>query len=227
MKTALMIGASRGIGLALTGRLLASDWQVTATVRKHSADLEAIGKSAGRKLVTETLDINDAGQRAALATRLQDQRFDLLFLNAGILLGRHKRISELPDEDISATFFTNAISPVRTAEALIDTVKPGGMVVFMSSILGSVARNRDGRAELYRASKAALNTLVRSFRVHHADRDVTMLLLHPGVVRTDMGGPDAPLDITTSVHGICDVIEKRWGDGGLAYVDYLNQPIEW
>ena len=122
---------------------------------------------------------------------------------------------------------TNAISPVRTADSLLGLVAPGGMVAFMSSILGSIATNDDGRAELYRASKAALNSLVRSFRARHANLDFTVLALHPGVVRTSMGGPTAPLDIETSAGGIADVIAARWGSGGTAFVDYKNEIIPW
>ena len=97
----------------------------------------------------------------------------------------------------------------------------------MSSILGSIGTNDDGRAELYRASKAALNSLIRSFRARHAADDFTVLALHPGVVRTSMGGPGAPLDIETSVRGVADVIEARLGTGGQAFVDYRNQIVPW
>jgi NAD(P)-dependent dehydrogenase (short-subunit alcohol dehydrogenase family) len=101
------------------------------------------------------------------------------------------------------------------------------MVAFMSSVLGSIGTNDDGRAELYRASKAALNSLVRSFRARHAQAGLTVLALHPGVVRTSMGGPSAPLDIETSVRAVADVMEARWGTGGQAFVDYRNEVIPW
>jgi NAD(P)-dependent dehydrogenase (short-subunit alcohol dehydrogenase family) len=101
------------------------------------------------------------------------------------------------------------------------------MVAFISSILGSIGTNDDGRAELYRASKAALNSLIRSFRARHASVDVTVLALHPGVVRTGMGGTSAPLDIETSVRGVADVMADRWGSGGQAFIDYRNQVIPW
>lgn len=227
MKSALFVGASRGLGLGLVGEHLARGWRVTATSRGAAAGLEALRSGASDRLRLETVDINDAAQVAALASRLSRQTFDLLFLNAGIMAGRGMPLREVPDTDISGIFLTNAVNPIRAADALFDTVSPGGTVAFMSSILGSIGTNDDGRAELYRASKAALNSLIRSFRARHARPDLTVLALHPGVVRTSMGGPSAPLDIATSVMGVSDVIAKRWGSGGQAFVDYRNEIIPW
>ena len=144
-----------------------------------------------------------------------------------MMAGRGLALGEVPNSDISTLFLTNAISPIRVADTLLGCVAPGGMVAFMSSILGSIGTNDDGRAELYRASKAALNSLIRSFRARHAQADMTVLALHPGVVRTAMGGPTAPLDIETSVRGVADVIAARWGQGGQAFVDYRNEVIAW
>jgi NAD(P)-dependent dehydrogenase (short-subunit alcohol dehydrogenase family) len=144
-----------------------------------------------------------------------------------MMAGRGAALGDIPDADISTIFLTNAVNPVRVADKLLPVLAPGGMIAFMSSILGSVGANDDGRAELYRASKAALNSLVRSFRARHAKADFTVLALHPGVVRTAMGGPDAPLDIDTSVRGVADVLAARWGSGGQAFVDYRNAVIPW
>ncbi len=227
MKTALIVGASRGLGLGLTREHLARGWDVTATTRTRSEELEALRNEVRGRLVIETADITDAATVAALAARLKGRRFDLLFLNAGIMAGRGLPLGDVPNGDIAGIFLTNAISPIRVADALIDTLAPGGMVAFMSSILGSIGTNDDGRAELYRASKAALNSLIRSFRARHARRDCTVLALHPGVVRTGMGGPTAPLDIETSVKGVADVIAARWGNGGQAFVDYRNESVPW
>jgi NAD(P)-dependent dehydrogenase (short-subunit alcohol dehydrogenase family) len=227
MKKALIIGGSRGIGLGLVGEHLKRGWHVTATVRADAPELNALRRENGDRLVIETVDIGVPDQVAALASRLNGRSFDLLFLNAGIMAGRGVSLRDVPDRDITAIFLTNAINPIRVADTLIGNVAPGGTIAFMSSILGSVGTNDDGRAELYRASKAALNSLVRSFRARHAKADVTVLALHPGVVRTSMGGPNAPLDIDTSVRGVADVIAARWGTGGQAFVDYRNETIPW
>jgi NAD(P)-dependent dehydrogenase (short-subunit alcohol dehydrogenase family) len=227
MKSALIIGGSRGLGLGLVSEHLARGWQVTATVRTPSAALDGLCQDAGGRLVLDLLDVTEPAQIAALARRLADRRFDLLFLNPGIMAGRGLALGDVPNADIQNIFLVNAISPIRVADALLGCVVPGGMVAFMSSILGSIGDNGDGRAELYRASKAALNSLIRSFRARHGAADVTVLALHPGVVRTSMGGPGAPLDIETSVRGLVDVMTARWGQGGQAFVDYRNEVIPW
>jgi NAD(P)-dependent dehydrogenase (short-subunit alcohol dehydrogenase family) len=206
---------------------LARGWRVTATVRTRSTELEDLHEGSAGRLVIETLDVTSPGQLLALRQRLEGQRFDLLFLNAGMMAGRNVPLREVPDSDIASIFLTNAISPVRVADALLDRVPSGGMVAFMSSILGSIGTNDDGRAELYRASKAALNSLIRSYRARHAEVNLTVLALHPGVVRTSMGGPGAPLDIETSVRSVADVLDARWGTGGQAFVDYRNDLIPW
>lgn len=227
MRRALIIGGSRGLGLGLVREHLARGWSVTTTVRGGSDELEALARSHSDRLTIDRVDITKPDQVTALAKRLQGQKFDLLFLNAGIMAGRGVPLGEVPEADIVSIFLTNAISPVRVADALVGLVAADGMVAFMSSILGSIGTNEDGRAELYRASKAALNSLVRSFRARHGKADFTVLALHPGVVRTSMGGPSAPLDIDTSVKGVADVIAARWGSGGTAFVDYRNEVVPW
>ena len=227
MKHALIIAGSRGLGFGLVREYLSRGWHVTATARTPSDELAALREEADGRLVIESLEVTLIAQTAALATRLKGQSFDLLFLNPGILLGRGAALRDVPDSDIQNIFLTNAISPIRVADALAHLVVPGGTIAFMSSDMGSVSTNDDGRAELYRASKAALNSLIRSFRARHGKDDLTVLALHPGVVRTSMGRPDAPLDVDTSVRGLANVIEARWGSGGQVFVDYKNEIIPW
>ena len=221
-KSALIIGASRGLGLGLAGELAGRGWRVTGTQRTASAELAALGVT-----VMSDVDVTNPAQIQTLAARLGGQTFDLIFLNAGIMAGRGAPVGEIADEDITRVLFTNAIAPIRAADVLIGLAAPGATIAFMTSILGSVANNLDGRMELYRASKAALNSLTRSFAARHAAAGYTVLSLHPGVVRTSMGGPGAPLDIPTSVRGLADVLESRVGTKTHVYVDYLNREIPW
>ncbi len=221
-KTALIVGASRGLGLALAGELVRRGWAVTGTQRTPSAELAATGATA-----IGEVDITNRAQVAALAARLAGQKFDLIFLNAGIMAGRGQNVGDIADADIIRLMMTNAIAPIRAADDLIGLAAPGATIAFMTSILGSIAGNLDGRMELYRASKAALNSLTRSFAARHAAEGFTVLSLHPGVVRTSMGGPEAPLDIDTSVTGLADVLERRAGTKTHVYVDYQDKTIPW
>jgi NAD(P)-dependent dehydrogenase (short-subunit alcohol dehydrogenase family) len=224
---ALIIGGSRGLGLGLVRTHLERGWRVTATWRTQSVELEELRRDAGDRLHVETLDITDEAQLESLAARLTGQKYDLLFLNAGIMAGRALPIGAVADEEIIRVFMTNAVCPIRVADRLASVIVRGSTVAFMTSILGSVTNNRDGRMELYRASKAALNSLTRSFAVRHLPNGFTVLSVHPGVVRTAMGGPQAPLDIETSVRGVADTLEARRGSGLHVFVDYQNQEIPW
>jgi NAD(P)-dependent dehydrogenase (short-subunit alcohol dehydrogenase family) len=226
-KQALIIGASRGLGLGLARAFLAQTWRVVATVRQPSQALDALRAGAPDRLQIETVDIDRPEQVQALRHKLDAARFDLLFVNAGILSCPEKPISEVSHAEFVREMTTNAFSPVRVADALADLARPGGTIGFMTSGLGSIASNTSGGYELYRASKAALNMLVRSFVARQPDRSRTVLLLHPGWVRIDMGGPQARLDIETSVRGLTDVIAARHGTGGLAFLDYQGRELPW
>jgi NAD(P)-dependent dehydrogenase (short-subunit alcohol dehydrogenase family) len=147
MKKLLIVGASRGLGLGMAEEHVRRGWQVTATARTDRAGLEALAAKAENRLEIETVDILDRVGMRALGQRLGDQSFDLVLLNAGIMAGRGMALGDIPDPDIVAIFMTNAIAPVRAADVLIGRVAPGGTIAFMSSILGSVGTNEDGRAE--------------------------------------------------------------------------------
>ena len=226
-RQALIIGASRGLGLGLARVHLERGWRVTATERTPSAELAALRREVGDRLRVETLDITDDAQLEALAARLAGQKYEMLFLNAGIMAGRDRPIGAMADEEIVRVFMTNAVCPIRVADRLTGLIVRGSTVAFMTSILGSVTSNRDGRMELYRASKAALNSLTRSFAARHVPNGFTVLSIHPGVVRTAMGGPQAPLDIETSVRGVADTLAARRGTAVHVCVDYQNQEIPW
>ncbi|MBX9933867.1 MAG: SDR family oxidoreductase [Methylobacterium sp.] len=223
-KSALIVGASRGLGLGLVETFLQRGWSVTATQRSPSKGLSAIASDA---LDVETADIDDDASVAALHDRLSGRHFDLVFVVAGVATQAHDPLHEVPREVAAQVYLTNAISPVRFAETFRDTLAPGGLLAFMSSVLGSVALNESGGWENYRASKAALNTLVRSFALRHAEDGFATVLMHPGWVRTEMGGQEADLDIATSVTGMADAIEARLGQGGCVYIDYKGETLAW
>jgi NAD(P)-dependent dehydrogenase (short-subunit alcohol dehydrogenase family) len=224
--TILLIGASRGLGLGLAGEYLSRGWHVVATVRDPAKahGLDALHAAHPEKLRIEALDVTEAGAAARLAKRLAGTRVDVLFVVAGRSGHSNAPIHEVPAEGAALEFMTNAYAPPVVAEALMGLLAPHAPVVFMTSGLGSIANNAGGY-ELYRASKAALNMFGSVFAGRHAERAV--ILMHPGWVRTDMGGSSAPLDVPTSVRGMADVIAARGGKRGVAYLDYTGATIPW
>lgn len=227
-KSALIIGASRGLGYALAAEFLRRGWQVTATERTPSALHELAGPAEGR-LTVETVDIAVPGQVAALRERLAGSAFDLLFVNAGTnyTTDPAATFADVSTEDFVQVMVTNALSPMRAVETLRDLVPATGTIGVMSSGQGSVADNTNGGFEVYRASKSALNQLMRSYAARHADDPRTLLLMAPGWVKTDLGGPRARLTIDESIPGVADTIEAWAGKGGLHYLDRQGQTVNW
>ena len=220
--TALIVGASRGLGLGLCREFRQRGWQVIGTVRG-----EVPGELAGDAIEVETVDINEPGEVAALRQRLDGRALDLLFVNAGVSNDQSETIGQVSTEVFTRVMVTNALSPMRVVETLGDLVTPAGTVAVMSSVLGSVGGNTDGGYEVYRASKASLNTLMRSFAARNKRDGRALLCLHPGWVRTAMGGSAAPLDVETSARGLADTIIARQGKGGLSFLDYKGETVPW
>jgi NAD(P)-dependent dehydrogenase (short-subunit alcohol dehydrogenase family) len=227
-QTALIVGASRGLGLGLAKEYLQRGWRVVATVRGSQPGLlhDLLPHADGR-LEVASLDINEPAQLDALRQHLHGRTFDLLFVNAGVSNGPDETVADVSTKDFNHVMVTNALSPMRVIEALLSLVRSSGTVAVMSSGLGSVADNNAGGFEVYRASKAALNTLMRSFAARHADAARVLVLIAPGWVRTDMGGPHADLSVEESVRGVVDTISGQSGKPGLHFLDYRGRTIRW
>jgi NAD(P)-dependent dehydrogenase (short-subunit alcohol dehydrogenase family) len=227
-KKLLLIGASRGLGLALAEEHLKRGWHVVATerVRTTSKLHDLLGAAEGR-LEIETVDVVDPDQVAALRARLASRKFDLLFVNAGVKNDDRETIADVSTDEFIRVMITNALSPMRVVETLQDLVLPSGTIGIMSSGQGSIANNENGNYEVYRGSKAALNMFMRSFAARHADDPRTLLLMAPGWVRTDMGGPQARLSIEESIPNLVNTIDAQVGKAGLQYLDYLGRKVPW
>lgn len=223
-KRVLLIGASRGLGLALAQEWLQEGWEVTATVR--GSGRTRLHEFADR-LEIETVDITEPAQIAALRTRLAGRTFDLLFVNAGVTNEPESTVAEASTEEFIRVMVTNALSPLRVVEALQDLLDPAGTIAVMSSGQGSVTNNVNGGHEVYRGSKAALNTYMRSYAARHRDDPRTLVLMAPGWVRTEMGGPDARLEIHESIPNVVKTLDSLRGERGLHYVDYLGRTVPW
>ena len=227
-KTALIIGASRGLGFALVQEYLDRDWQVVATVRENSGTaLHELAERSSGRLEVETLDITDADQIAALKARLQNRKFDLLFINAGVSSDRPEPIGEVATEEFIRVMVTNALSPMRIVESFDVNVAANGTIGVMSSGQGSVADNNGGGFEVYRASKAALNMLMRSYAARHSQDTRSLLLIAPGWIKTDMGGSDARYSIEEAIPRVVDTINAQADKSGLQYLDQFGRAVRW
>ena len=224
-KNALIIGASRGLGLGLVQRLKEDGWAVTATVRDtHKADkLRAVAD-----VQIEQLDMDDAQSVSDLHQRLQGQVFDLLFVNAGIKGPDDQTPGAAPAQEVAQLFLTNSVAPISLAQHFTDSLRADtGVLAFMSSVLGSVTSPDAPELALYKASKAALNSLTNTYVSQLGERKLTVLSLHPGWVKTDMGGEGAQIDVATSTRGLVDVINAYTGKGGHYFLDYQGETIAW
>ncbi len=226
--TVLLIGSSRGLGYAIAAEYLDRGSRVVATVRSPGhTTLHELQDTAGGRLEIEHVDINAPEQVQALRDRLGARRFDLLFVNAGVTNGPDETIANVTTEEFTRLLVTNALSPMRVVETLGELIDPNGTIAVMSSGQGSIANNEHGGFEIYRASKSALNQLMRSYAARHHDDTRTLLLTAPGWVRTELGGPNARLTISESIPSLVTTIDAQRGHAGLQYLDYLGQTVAW
>lgn len=227
--TILIIGASRGLGHAMAAEFMKKGWQVIGTVRAGArTPLHHLRDGHTDQLEIEVLDITEPEQLSALRNRLSGQVLDILFVNAGITTpDRHVPIGNVTTEDFMRVMVTNALSPLRAIEVLQDLVPADGLIGVMSSGQGSITNNEKGLWELYRGSKAALNMFMRSFAARQTEMARTLVLMAPGWVRTELGGPDAPLSIEDSVPSLVNVLVSKLGSPGLQYVDYHGRTVPW
>jgi NAD(P)-dependent dehydrogenase (short-subunit alcohol dehydrogenase family) len=217
-QSALIIGASRGLGAGLVEAFAARGLAVTATVR----DMATAPRAAARTLVC---DIADDLSVAAFADALGADRFDVLFVNAGVYGPRDGTAASITHDEFAKLFWTNAVAPVRLVERIAGHAKPDGVIALMTSRMGSQALNAGG-GDTYRASKAALNSFAISW-TKRANPTQAVLLFHPGWVRTDMGGPNATLSVEESVAAMAGTVLRERGTPGCRFLDYAGATLAW
>lgn len=226
-RRAVVIGASRGLGLAVTRLLLQHGWRVVATVRvPDAAPIRELSDEFGAQVQVARLDITEPDDIAALARQLAGQHLDLLYVNAGIATG-DVPVGTVSTDDFQRVMTTNALSPMRVVEEIGPLVDEHGTIAVVSSRQGSISMNERGGHEVYRASKAALNQLMRSWAARGQHGQRTLVLLHPGWVRTGLGGDQAPLGVDESATGLVSVVEGHHAPGTLRFLDHQGHDVAW
>jgi NAD(P)-dependent dehydrogenase (short-subunit alcohol dehydrogenase family) len=204
-------------------------WNVIGTLRAGTrTKLHDLAENHGGRVEIETLDINQGDQITALRNRLSGRALDMLFVNAGTTTrDEHVHIGDVTTEEFMRVMVTNALSPMRVIEALQDLVPAKGLIGAMSSGQGSISNNETGTREIYRGSKAALNMFMRSFAARQTGTPRAMVLMAPGWIRTELGGPDAPFSIEECVPNLVSVLVSKLGTPGLQYLDRFGRTVPW
>lgn len=219
MPTALITGANRGLGLEFARQYKEAGWDVVATARQSSSELEALG------VRVETLDMQDLDAVERFGDRLD--RPDLLIANAGTYGPREVTRADEARE-WAETFVTNTIAPFLLAQSVLPLVEAGsGKLIAVSTKMGSIEDNTSGGFIAYRSSKAALNMAWRSLAIEARDRGVTAAVLHPGWVQTRMGGASAPLEPEECVAGMRRVIDGLGADQSGGFFSYDGTTLPW
>lgn len=230
-QTTLITGANRGIGLELVRQHLQEGWQVFATCRtpESASELNALAAQHPENCTVLALDIADENTYAPCDTALGDFSIDLLWNNAGVYGPRDAALGELPEAEWLETLRVNVIAPIRFTQFIGKRVanSSGKAIAFLSSKMGSLAENSSGGAHIYRSSKAGLNAAARSLALELQPHGIRTAILHPGWVRTDMGGPNALLSVEVSAAGLRRVMEEWKLEDSGSFINYDGARIPW
>ena len=220
----LITGANRGIGLELAREYSAAGWQVIGTARQPETAKEL--RALGAEIMQ--LDVTDQDSVDRMARDLDNRPLDMLINNAGIQLLMWK----LEDVDVGKfdrMLAVNTVGPVRVTRALLPNLRSGKrkLIVNMTSDISSIADNKSGGFYGYRESKTALNMFTRSLAAELGPDGFICIALHPGWVKTDMGGPNAPITVRESVHGILKVVDKLSPADNGTFLTYAGERMAW
>ncbi len=232
MQTILITGAGRGIGLELARQYIAEGgWKVLACCRQpeRATELKALQASSRGSLEIHSLEVRDGRQIAALATKLRGTAIDVLLNHAGVYGQRAEALGSIEPDTWRLTLEVNALAPLKICEAFVDHVARSDrrMMAAITSRMGSIADNSSGSHYAYRASKAALNAAMKSLSIDLAGRRIICVVLHPGWVRTAMGGTQAPLSVSESVTGLRKVMAQATLAHSGRFLGYDGAEIPW
>ncbi len=218
----LILAASRGIGHELACQYVARGARVTATARTP-ADIEALEQMGAQAF---DLDVTDPTRVGALSWRLEGSSFDTVFLCAGLMGPRHAGLDAPDRQDFDAVMHTNVLSAMWILPQLTEVLGPQARVGVLSSQMGSIGSRQTAQCWLYRASKAALNSVVKDAALTWAGRMICVAL-HPGWVRTDMGGPKADLSPQQSARDLISTLERLGVQDSGGFFNHDAKPIPW
>lgn len=228
METVLITGSNRGIGLSLVETYLAQGWRVFATYRDETSAKELLELDAhNMELTTFSLDVTNYHAIEELADQLP--KLDVLINNAGYYGPKGYGFGQTDVEQWRQVFEVNTIAPLKLVEALYPLLKNSKIkkIACISSKVGSMTENTSGGGYIYRSSKAALNSVVKSLSNDLKGDNMTVLALHPGWVQTEMGGPNALIDTQTSAQGLFKVINRAEVENSGQFINYDGNPIAW
>jgi NAD(P)-dependent dehydrogenase (short-subunit alcohol dehydrogenase family) len=231
MPTLLITGANRGLGLEFTKQYAAAGWRVLACCRvPEEADaLQALANAAHGQVTLHTLDVADLSAIDELAQQLRGTPFDLIINNAGIYPDRNSGFGYIDNDAWMMAFLVNSMAPLKIIEAFISNLDlgTGKTVATVSSKMGSLDDNTSGGCYLYRSTKAAVNMVMKSLSLDLESRGIRAVILHPGWVQTDMGGPSAPTPVDVSVRGLLQVIDGATPDVSGRFFNHDGNAVPW
>ncbi len=227
MPTVLITGANRGLGLEYARQYAGEGWRVIATCRDLENALEL--NSLEGEVEIHALDIGNHGQILSLSNSLRKEAIDLLINNAGIFDPRPSKLGDIEYEAWEDFMRINVMSPLMVCASFIDHVAASNMkkIAIMSSKMGSIDDNSSGGSYVYRSTKAALNAIMKSLSVDLRPCGISVAILHPGWVRTDMGGPNGLIDAPESVNGLRRVIKALNLENSGRFYNYDGSEIPW
>ena len=229
-ETILLTGANRGIGLELSRIFAENSWRVFACCRhpESAVELKRL-ENDFPNLTTYALDVNDEDATTRLAQGLKGEQIDILLNNAGIWGPENQAFGSTNAPAWIQVLKTNVIAPLKITEAFIDNIKTRQrkVVATMGSMMGSVADNSSGGHYLYRNSKAAVNMVTKSLSVDLQQQGVTAVVLHPGWVQTDMGGPQAPTLPAESAAGLYQVLTNLTEADNGRFLTFEGKELPW
>ncbi len=230
MATVLITGTNRGIGLEFVKKFLVQGDRVIASCRdiSSSSELKALADDSGDLQLVE-LDVNDSESLQSFPQRLGAEAIDIFINNAGVYGPKTTRFGEVDGKLWAEVFQINSIAPLLLTQLIIENLRAGKdkKLLYVTSKMGSIADNGGGGSYVYRSSKAALNSVVKSLSVDLAGEGFSAAVLHPGWVLTDMGGPNALIDTNTSVSGMMEVIAKLDQSQSGSFFNYDGSLIPW